>query len=93
MPSRRCARPREHGNGIIEIPRGSIQVRGLSAVRRSLRRAIAKLNIAASDTIQAQSNPLAGLDPEEILMPARSRPLRRALAKTPLPDTSRPKSR
>src|ERR1700722_20248469 len=64
-----CAAAREHGNGIIEITaRGSIQVRGLSAASAvRFAAAIAKLNIAASDTVQVQSNPHAGLDPKEIM--------------------------
>jgi precorrin-3B synthase len=89
-----CAAAREHGNGIIEITaRGSIQVRGLSAASAvRFAAAIAKLNIAASDTIQVQSNPLAGLDPEEILDASEiAAALRRALAKTPLPRHLAPK--
>ena len=89
-----CAAAREHGNGIIEITaRGSIQVRGLSAASAvRFAAAIARLDIAASDTIQVLSNPLAGLDPEEILDASEiAAALRRALAKTPLPRHLAPK--
>jgi precorrin-3B synthase len=89
-----CAAAREHGNGIVEITaRGSIQVRGLStasAVRFA--EAVAKLSIAASDTIPVLSNPLAGLDPQEILDAGEiAASLRRALVKTPLPRHLAPK--
>ncbi|HWW34551.1 MAG TPA: hypothetical protein VNZ23_04865, partial [Xanthobacteraceae bacterium] len=89
-----CAAAREHGNGIIEITaRGSIQVRGLSAASAvRFAAAIARLDIAASDTIQVLSNPLAGLDPQEILDAGEiAASLRRALTKTPLPRYLAPK--
>jgi precorrin-3B synthase len=89
-----CAAAREHGNGIVEITaRGSIQVRGLSAASAvRFAEAIARLNIAASDTVQVLSNPLAGLDPEEILDASEiAAALRHALAKTPLPRHLAPK--
>ena len=89
-----CAAAHEHGNGIIEITaRGSIQVRGLSAASAvRFAEVIAKLNITASDTIQVLSNPLAGLDPEEILHAGEvAAALRHALAKTPLPRHLAPK--
>jgi precorrin-3B synthase len=89
-----CDAAREHGNGIVEITaRGSIQVRGLSAASAvRFAEAVAKLNIAASDTIPVLSNPLAGLDAEEILDASEiATALRRALAKTPLPRHLGPK--
>ena len=89
-----CDAAREHGNGIVEITaRGSIQVRGLSAASAvRFAEAVAKLNIAASDTIPVLSNPLAGLDPEEILDASEiAASLRHALAKTPLPRHLAPK--
>jgi len=89
-----CAAAREHGNGIVEITaRGSIQVRGLSAASAvRFAEVIARLNIAASDTIQVLNNPLAGLDAEEILDASEiATALRRALAKTPLPRHLAPK--
>ena len=63
-----CAAAREHGNGVIEITsRGSIQVRGLNAASAPrFADAIAALGIAAADGIPVLSNPLTGLDPEEI---------------------------
>ena len=90
-----CAAAREHGNGIIEITaRGSIQVRGLSAASAvRFAAAIAALDIAAADGIQVLSNPLAGLDPEEIFDASEiAAALRRALAKTPLAPTPRAQS-
>ena len=89
-----CAAAREHGNGIVEITaRGSIQVRGLSAASAvRFAEAVGRLNITASDTIQVLSNPLAGLDAEEILDASEiAAALRRALAKTPLPRHLAPK--
>jgi precorrin-3B synthase len=89
-----CAAARQHGNGIIEITaRGSIQVRGLSAASAiRFAETIAGLNIAAADGIPVLSNPLAGLDADEILDASETAAvLRRALAKTPLPRHLAPK--
>jgi precorrin-3B synthase len=89
-----CGAARQHGNGIVEITaRGSIQVRGLSAASAvRFAEAVAKLDIAASETIQVLSNPLAGLDPQEILDAGEiAASLRRALTKTPLPRYLAPK--
>jgi precorrin-3B synthase len=91
---RLCAAARQHGNGIIEVTaRGSIQVRGLgaaSAIRFA--ETIAGLDIAASDGTPVLSNPLAGLDADELLDASKiAAALRRALAKTPLPRHLAPK--
>ena len=78
-----CAAAREHGNGVIEITsRGSIQVRGLNAATAPrFADAIAALGIAAEDGVPVLSNPLAGLDPEEIFNAgALAADLRQALA-------------
>jgi precorrin-3B synthase len=63
-----CVAARAHGNGVIEVTsRGSIQVRGLSAVSAPFfASAIAALDIAAEDGIPVHCNPLTGIDPEEI---------------------------
>ncbi len=63
-----CAAARTHGNGIIEVTsRGSIQVRGLSAVSAPpFAAAVAALGIAAEDGMPVHCNPLTGIDPEEI---------------------------
>jgi precorrin-3B synthase len=89
-----CAAARQHGNGIIEITaRGSIQVRGLSAGSAiRFADAVGGLGIAMADTIPVLSNPLAGLDTDEILdAGAVAAALRGALAKTPLPQHLAPK--
>jgi precorrin-3B synthase len=64
-----CAAARQHGNGIIEVTsRGSIQMRGLSAASAPrFAAAVAALGIAARDGIPVLTDPLAGLDPDEIL--------------------------
>jgi precorrin-3B synthase len=64
-----CAAARQHGNGIIEVTsRGSIQIRGLSAASAPrFAAAIAALGIAAGDGIPVLTNPLAGLDAEDII--------------------------
>jgi precorrin-3B synthase len=66
---RLCAAARTYGNGIVEVTaRGSIQIRGLSAV--SARRCadeIATLEIAAQGSVPILCNPLSGIDAEEIL--------------------------
>jgi len=89
-----CAAARQHGNGIVEITaRGSIQVRGLSAASTiRFAETVAALNIAGSDTVPVLSNPLAGLDGNELLDASEiAAALRRALAKTPLPRHLAPK--
>jgi precorrin-3B synthase len=82
-----CAAARQHGNGIIEVTsRGSIQIRGLSAASAPrFAAAIAALGIAAADGIQVLTDPLAGLDPEQIIdAGALAADLRRALAHSSL---------
>jgi precorrin-3B synthase len=89
-----CAAARQHGNGIIEITaRGSIQVRGLNAASAiRFPAVVAGLDIAVADTIPVLSNPLAGLDADEIVDAGEiAAALRRALAKTPLPQYLAPK--
>jgi precorrin-3B synthase len=82
-----CAAARQHGNGIIEITsRGSIQIRGLSeASAPRFAAAVADLGIAAGDGVPVLTNPLAGLDPEEIIdARALAADLRVALAQSSL---------
>jgi precorrin-3B synthase len=82
-----CAATRQHGNGIIEITsRGSIQIRGLSeASAPRFAEAVADLGIAAGDGVPVLMNPLAGLDPEEIIdARALAADLRIALAQSSL---------
>ncbi len=64
-----CAAARMHGNGIIEITaRGSIQARGLDASSAAeFAAAIGALGIAASDGVPVIADPLAGLDPSEVI--------------------------
>jgi precorrin-3B synthase len=78
-----CAAARVHGNGIVEVSaRGSIQVRGLSAVSaRQFAAEIAALKIAVEETVPILCHPLAGIDAEEIFdVTMLAMALRRALA-------------
>jgi precorrin-3B synthase len=62
-----CAAAQRHGNGVIEITsRGSVQVRGLrdAAIFAD---AVARLGIAAQDGVPVIADPLAGLDPSELI--------------------------
>jgi precorrin-3B synthase len=62
-----CAAARQHGNGIVEITsRGSIQARGLEDMS-AFADAVAQLGIAAQDGVPVVCNPLAGLDPAEMI--------------------------
>ena len=81
-----CAAARTHGNGVVEVSaRGSIQVRGLSAVSADQFAAeIAALRIASEDTVPILCNPLSGIDTEEIFdVTPLARELRRILATRP----------
>jgi precorrin-3B synthase len=64
-----CAAAQTHGNGIIEISaRGSIQVRGLTpSSAPDFAAAIEALGIADPTDGRAITNPLAGLDPDEVI--------------------------
>jgi precorrin-3B synthase len=89
-----CAAAREHGNGVIEVTaRGSIQVRGLSAESAPrFAEAVAMLGIAAEEGPPIHSNPLAGLDREEILdAAALAATLRAALTGNSLAQRLAPK--
>jgi precorrin-3B synthase len=82
-----CAAARQHGNGIIEVTsRGSIQIRGLSAVSvPRFAATVAGLGIAAGDGIPVLINPLAGLDAEDMIdAGALAADLRLALAQRAL---------
>jgi precorrin-3B synthase len=82
-----CAAAQQHGNGIIEVTsRGSIQIRGLSAASAPrLATAVAALGITAGDGIPVLTNPLAGLDAEQIIdTAALAADLRHALARSSL---------
>jgi nitrite/sulfite reductase ferredoxin-like protein len=62
-----CAAARRHGNGIIEVTaRGSIQIRGLTAVSAPVfADAVAALDIDAGDGVPILTDPLAGIEPLE----------------------------
>ena len=82
-----CAAARQYGNGVIEVTsRGSIQIRGLStATAPRFAAAVAALGIAAEDGIPVLTNPLAGLDAEDIIdASVLAADLRRALAQRAL---------
>jgi precorrin-3B synthase len=89
-----CAAARTHGNGVIEVTaRGSIQIRGLTpASAPRFATAIAALRIAADDGIPVTTNPLAGLDAEEIFDTRMlAADLRRSIAETSLSASLTPK--
>jgi precorrin-3B synthase len=89
-----CAAARTHGNGIIEITsRGSIQVRGLSAGSAPIfAAAVEALDIADAAQGRVLSNPLAGLDPDEIFDVSRiADSLREALVESGLAARLAPK--
>jgi precorrin-3B synthase len=82
-----CAAARQHGNGIVEVTsRGSIQIRGLSAASASCFAGdVAALGIAAADGVPVLTDPLAGLDAEDIIdAGALAADLRLALAQNSL---------
>jgi precorrin-3B synthase len=88
------AASRRHGNGIIEITaRGSIQVRGLTSVSApAFAAAVAALEVAATDGVPVISNPLTGLDPDEVIDAGRlAATLRRTLAAASFANTLAPK--
>jgi precorrin-3B synthase len=89
-----CAAARQFGNGIVEVTaRGSIQVRGLSAASAPhFADAVRSLRVASEDGIPIIANPLAGLDPDELVdSGALAADLRCALARTSLTDRLAPK--
>ena len=89
-----CNAAQAHGNGIIEVTaRGSIQVRGLTAVSAPVFAAdIAPLGIAAEDGVPILTDALAGLDPAELVDACTlAAQLRAALAEHPLAAKLAPK--
>jgi precorrin-3B synthase len=89
-----CAAAKRYGNGVIEVTaRGNIQVRGLSATSApEFADAIAELTIAAEDGVPIVCNPLAGLDPAELIdANTIAAGLRKALARSSLASRLSPK--
>ena len=89
-----CAAAHQHGNGIIEITaRGSIQVRGLAAASAApFADAVARLGIATHDGVPVITDPLAGLDPDEVIdADALAAAMRAALATQGLASRLSPK--
>jgi precorrin-3B synthase len=89
-----CAAAQRQGNGIIEITaRGNIQVRGLNAAStQSFAESVGALDIAADDGVPILGNPLAGLDPEEVIdAGALAADLRKALARSSMAAKLSPK--
>jgi len=64
-----AAAARRYGNGIVEITsRGSIQVRGLTHDSApAFADAVSRLGIPAHDGVPVIADPLAGLDPDELV--------------------------
>src|SRR5215217_1429776 len=85
---RLCEAAQQHGNGIVEITqRGNIQIRGLSAASAPrFAEEISELGIESATGVPIITNPLAGLDPNELIdanmLAAR---LRAALDRSDLP--------
>jgi precorrin-3B synthase len=82
------------GNGILEITsRGSIQVRGLTdASAPGFADAVARLAIAAHDGPPVIADPLAGLDPAEVIdAAALAAALRATLVEQPFAQQLAPK--
>jgi precorrin-3B synthase len=89
-----CEAAKSYGNGIIEITaRGNIQVRGLSAATApKFADAIAALDIAAEEGVPIVCNPLAGLDPQELIDASKvATDLRAALTRASLTSRLSPK--
>jgi precorrin-3B synthase len=89
-----CAAAQQHGNGILEITsRGSIQVRGLTDISApAFADAVAQLGIAAQEGVPVITDPLAGLDPHEVVdAGALAAELRQALAAQPFTAQLAPK--
>ena len=81
-----AAAARRYGNGILEITsRGSIQVRGLTQESApAFADAVAALGIPAHDGVPVGADPLAGLDPSEVIdAGVLADELRAALARQP----------
>jgi precorrin-3B synthase len=89
-----CEAAKNYGNGIIEITaRGNIQVRGLSAATApKFAGAIAALDIAAEEGVPIVCNPLAGIDPQELIDASKvATELRNALTRASLTSRLSPK--
>ncbi len=84
----------KHGNRIIEVTsRGSIQVRGLTpASAPAFADAVRELGIAAQDGVPVIADPLAGLDPNQVIdAGALAAELRAALAEQEFAQRLAPK--
>jgi precorrin-3B synthase len=89
-----CAAASKHGNRIVEITsRGSIQVRGLTHDSApAFADAVRELGIPARDGVPVIADPLAGLDPHEVIdASALAAELRAALAAEALTQRLAPK--
>ena len=89
-----CDAAKRYGNGIIEITaRGNIQVRGLSAASApEFADAMAELAIGADGGVPVICDPLAGLDPQELIDASKlAADLRDALARSSLASRLSPK--
>lgn len=89
-----CRAARSCGNGVIEITsRGSIQIRGLSEISaKRFAASVGEIDMGLSDDPRVLCDPLAGLDPHEVLdASAIAADLRRAIAAAPFALALAPK--
>jgi precorrin-3B synthase len=89
-----CAAARRCGNGVIEVTsRGSIQIRGLTKTSaEGLAHAVARIKVPLCEGPAILNNPLAGLDPDEVLdTSVMAAELRRAISAAPFSTEIAPK--
>jgi precorrin-3B synthase len=90
-----CDSARRHGSGIVEITsRGSLQVRGLTAdSAKAFAADMARLDVDVADGLPIITNPLSGLDANEVLDAGQvAATLRASLAAKPLSGELSPKA-
>ena len=89
-----CTAARECGNGVIEVTsRGSVQIRGLTETSvEGLVSALGRIEVPLCEGPAILNNPLAGLDPDEVLdTSVTAAELRRAISAAPFSAELAPK--